>query len=158
MTTKAGFLLSIVAFLPLVGSLSSASAAEFKRCGHKRHVPVLQVVDTAFGKEVSGQIYADVWVKMNPDSPFFRSMKLRPSAVTQFSGTFQFARRGGHAHGVGLSVSNQAITATTPTKLRLVVDHMIYRERLLATSAKELEVWICHRSFTYDHDTNIIMN
>jgi hypothetical protein len=158
LTTKIGFLLSIMAFLSLVGSLSSATANDFKRCGVYRHVPVLQVVDSAVGIDFSGQVYIDVWVKMNPDSSFIRGMKVRPGAVTQFSGTVQLALPEGHAHGVGISISNQAITTTVPTKLRLTVKHGINREKLLAIPAKELEAWVCHRAFTYDDGTSIIMN
>ncbi|MDX3977590.1 hypothetical protein [Shinella sp.] len=159
MATKAGFLSSTIVLLALLASLSSASAKEFKRCGVGRHVPVLRVVDKVLGKDPSGQVYADVWVIMNTDSAFVRDMKVRPDAVTQFNGTLQFALPDeGGVYGVGISLSNQSITATVPTKLRIAVKHRAYQERLLAIPAKKLEAWVCHRSFTYDHRTSIIIN
>jgi hypothetical protein len=158
LATKVAFLSSTIVLLALLGSLSSASAKEFKRCGVRHHVPVLRVVDKVLGRDPSGQVYADVWVTMNPDYSFVRDMKVRPGAVTQFNGAFQFALPEEGAHGVGVSLSNQSITATVPTKLRITVKHRIYRERLLAIPAKELEAWVCHQSFTYDDGTSIIMN
>jgi len=121
-------------------------------------MPVLHVVDKAFARDASGQVYADIWVTMNLDSSFIRDMTVRPGAVTQFNGAFQFALPEGQIHGVGISISNQAITATVPTKLRIPVDHDIYREKLLAIPAKELEAWVCDRSFTYDDGTSIVRN
>jgi hypothetical protein len=151
---------SVAAFglLGAVGLFAPTPGEVTKPCGRATYDPVLRIVGFEFQKDSVGQVDLLAKVTMNPEQFVIRHQAKHPTAVTQFSGSILFAWSDDDRHGIGFSVSNQAISVDTPTVIRVQVERPTYAERLFTTPRDDLKAWTCESTYSYDDGSRIIVN